>query len=326
MALLPLLQFPLDRSQINYEATVTFQAVELEAVDVSSIFRGGGKVARPINSPEDAIAAGRAEIHAVGYTSDAQMQGDDASVQTLAGTGQRIKKMGSKATLYLPQAIQITDGAAYDNIDLGIMGSVTEAGMAAGASVGSAIADSVVEGVSSFVQAFTGGTALSGNTGRLAVTRAANFLPSEAARGAVRSGTRVSVNPNTRALFKSVPLREFTFTFKMIPTSKKETDAIKAIIKFFRTELYPEVFNIGSTDIPGGYKFPNVFEISMYYKDIKNGLATKILPSYLRNFSATYNSSGMGFLEGGDFTEVDVSMTFIESSTLHKELVKDGGY
>jgi hypothetical protein len=32
----------------------------------------------------------------------------------------------------------------------------------------------------------------------------------------------------------------------------------------------------------------------------------------------------MGFLEGGDFTEVDISMTFVESSTLHKELIGQG--
>ena len=62
----------------------------------------------------------------------------------------------------------------------------------------------------------------------------------------------------------------------------------------------------------------------MYYRDPSQGLATRILPSYLRNFSATYNSSGMGFLDGGDFTEVDVSMTFIESSTLHKKLIGKG--
>ena len=313
-----LLQFPLDKSQINYEATVTFQAVELKAVDVSSIFRGSGQDLRGPVTMDDV----KAEVDR--RSADRQMQGEDANTKTIEGTGQAIEKRLRKATLYLPQAIQIVDGAAYDNIDLGIMGSAVESGMAAGASLGASLADGAVNGVQSIVQALTGGGALSGPTGRLAVTRAANLLPSEAARGAVRSGTRVAVNPNTRALFKSVPLREFTFTFKMIPTSRQETQQIKDIIKFFRSELYPEVFEIGTTGIPGGYKFPNVFEIAMYYRDPNNGLATKLLPSYLRNFSATYNSSGMGFLEGGDFTEVDISMTFIESSTLHKKLVEEG--
>lgn len=132
----------------------------------------------------------------------------------------------------------------------------------------------------------------------------------------------MAVNPNTRALFKSVPLREFTFNFKMIPTSKDETKQIKGIIDFFRTNLYPEVIPLG--DINAGYKFPNVFEITMTYTNKKDHLATKILPSYIKSFSATYNSSSMGFLEGGDFSEVDIAMSFVESSTLHRDLIKEG--
>ena len=107
----------------------------------------------------------------------------------------------------------------------------------------------------------------------------------------------------------------------MIPTSKKETEQIKGIIKFFRKELYPQVIPI--REINAGYEFPNVFEIKMDYQN-KKTLATKILPSYLRNFSATYNASSMGFLEGGDFSEVDISMSFIEANTLHRDLVNEG--
>ena len=77
-------------------------------------------------------------------------------------------------------------------------------------------------------------------------------------------------------------------------------------------------------DIPAGYKFPHVFTIDLKYKD-KN-IATKILPSYIKTFNATYNASGMGFLEGGDFSEVDITMTFMESGTLHKELVQKEDY
>jgi hypothetical protein len=250
--------------------------------------------------------------------------GDTEGTNAIEGTGQQIAERLRTATLFLPQAIQIVDGAAYDNIDLGLLGSSASAAMSEGDSLASSVMSGAVNSVSSILDAFRGGEAMASAAGRLAVTRAANLIPNEGARGAVRSGTRTTLNPNSRALFKSVPLREFTFTFKMIPTSREETRNIKDIVKFFRTELYPEVIEVGG--IPAGYEFPNVFEIKMFYRNEKNGLATKILPSYLRNFSATYNSSGMGFLEGGDFTEVDISMTFIESSTLHKELVRDKDY
>tara|TARA_R110000744_G_scaffold9634_2_gene30651 strand:+ start:206 stop:1189 length:984 start_codon:yes stop_codon:yes gene_type:complete len=310
-------QFPLDKSQINYEATVSFQAIKLKTFDVSSIFGSLYKTPEVEDGPAGGASTAVRDQAATRSRLEAMNNGTPGTGR-IAGTGQEIQQRLDKATLYLPQAIQIVDGAAYDNIDLGLLGASTEAGMGQGSSLVNSITNGVVNNVSSMIDAFRGGDAMSSAAGRLAVTRAANFIPSEGARGAVRSGTRTTLNPNTRALFKSVPLREFTFTFKMIPTSRQETQQIKDIIKFFRGELYPEVITVG--DIPAGYEFPNVFQINMMYRNTKQ-LATKLLPSYLRNFSATYNSSGMGFLEGGDFTEVDVSMTFIESSTLHRKLV-----
>ena len=56
----------------------------------------------------------------------------------------------------------------------------------------------------------------------------------------------VTVNPNTRSLFKNVAIREFAFQFKFIAKSKKEADEVRKIIKFFRTELYPEALTVGT--------------------------------------------------------------------------------
>lgn len=314
------LQFPVDLQDTKYEARVSFQALKLKSVDVAAIFGQAQAVANFDNvDPPLRRAAGLANPGA--SLSVRALNGEGPEIETIV-TGEQVDQRLGTCTLYLPQAIQINDGAAYDNVDLGILGASAAAGLQAGQAVVPALMNATVEGIDSFVDTLTGNAPLGTPVGRLAVTRAANKIPSDGARGAVRSATRVSVNPNTRALFKSVPLREFTFTFKMIPTSKTETQNIKEIINFFRTELYPEVIKIGS--INAGYEFPNVFEIIMYYKNTSNRLATRILPSYLRNFTATYNSSGMGFLEGGDFTEVDISMTFIESSTLHKGLIGKG--
>lgn len=324
------LQFPADKNQTNYEAMITFQALKLQAIDVSNIFRGFIKPTENANPTPDSVRADIQNKQAFEktLTQMSEMNGGAKGTESIRGTGQKIEQRLRTAKLYLPQAIQIVDGAAYDNIDLGLLGASTEKGLQEGESLTNAVVKGAVSGVTSIIDAFKGGSAMASAAGRLAVSRAGGFIPNEGARGAVRSGTRTTLNPNTRALFKSVPLREFTFTFKMIPTSKEETQNIKDIIKFFRSELYPEIIQIGESGIAAGYEFPNVFEIKMAYKDKQ--LATKILPSYLRNFSATYNSSGMGFLEGGDFTEVDISMTFVESSTLHKKLItaagEEGGY
>lgn len=321
-------QYPLDFKSVNYNATISFQAIKLRAVDVASVLGVFNSFQSQEDQVDTLVASGVdrglavASTRSVSATEVAQHRG--RSNQTIEGTGQEIEDRLQSCKLYLPQAIQISDGAQYENINLGVMGGSTAQALEQGANVGAAILEGVTEGASGIIDAFRS-RSLGAAQARLAVSRASQLLPGQQATGAVQSTLRTVVNPNTRAIFRSVPLREFTFTFKMIPTSSAEAKMITAIINFFRTELYPTVIRLGNdgTEIQAGYEFPNVFEISMMYKD-KKQLATRILPSYLRNFTASYNASAMGFHEDGEFTEVDISMTFVESSTLHKELIGKG--
>lgn len=323
------LQFPLDISNdTKYEARVRFTAREIEAVDVAQLF-GSLKSILPEGASDEQIeeAQRNAGIGSLDNAANARgrtsLNGNDKSVQSTKKAGRNPAELiRGSCLLYLPQAVQIADRADYDNVDLGIIGAGVEAGMNAGQGAINAFADQALKNVDSVVRAITGGTATGTPAGRLAVNRAARLIPNEQARGAVRASTRTVVNPNTRALFKSVPLREFTFNFKMIPTSVQETQMIKDIIFFFRKELYPELIDIDG--LAAGFEFPNVFDIAMYYKDASNRLATRLQPCYLRNFSTTYNAGSMAFLEGGDFTEVDISMSFIESQALDKQKIREG--
>tara|TARA_R110000796_G_scaffold29186_1_gene79144 strand:+ start:1564 stop:2694 length:1131 start_codon:yes stop_codon:yes gene_type:complete len=371
-------QYPLDLKSVNYNATVTFQAVKLRSADVATVLgvfdsfqsqdgdtadhvavtaepvgtdatAGTGRRRRPgltpvaelYGTPElevvrvdgytgpQSAAAKMAEANpyvppSTPITSTEASQHRGQANQTVEGTGQEVEERLQSCKLYLPQGIQIADGAQYENINLGVMGGATAAALQSGANLASAVMEGVVETTGGIIDAFRT-RSLGAAQARLAVSRASQLLPGEQATGAVQSATRTVVNPNTRAIFRSVPLREFTFTFKLIPTSSAEAKMITSIVNFFRTELYPTVIRLGSdgNEIQAGYEFPNVFEINMMYKDTKQ-LATKILPSYLRNFTASYNASGMGFHDDGEFSEVDISMTFIESSTLHKELIGKG--
>ncbi len=53
---------------------------------------------------------------------------------------------------------------------------------------------------------------------------------------------------------------------------------------------------------------------------------TKYLPAYLTNFTATYNPSSMGYIKGGRFQEIDISLSFAEQETLDKRKVAEEGY
>ena len=137
---------------------------------------------------------------------------------------------------------------------------------------------------------------------------------------AVKNATRIASAPNQRTLFKEVQIRQFAFAFKLIANSAAEAEEIKSIVKFFRQELYPEMLTFGDNKIPIAYKFPNVFAI-----DVKNQLggnaASKIQRCYLRDVQTSYNATGNGLLQDGNFIEVDIALSFQEVKALDKLMV-----
>lgn len=225
---------------------------------------------------------------------------------------------GDRCSIYLPQSIQIQDGVAIENVDLGVFGASLESGIKAGTSPIEAAISAAGDTFSSMSDFFKGN--LSQDAARAAASRLAG-VAGDTKAAAVRSALQTTPAPNTRAIFKSVNIREFSFTFNMLPKNRDEAREIENIIKFFRTELYPETINIGS--IPVAYKFPNKFAISIQYGGKE--VATKILNSYLRNFQSNYNPNAMSFYEGGYFQETQITMSFVEARTLDKKDIM-GGY
>lgn len=241
-----------------------------------------------------------------------------------------------KCTLYLPQQIVIQDGVSYGDIDLGRIGQaafqalqqtgdITEAGNVAAAQAGR----NTVE----FLKGFS-----PSNLSKMSSSRAA-FIVDQVQRktlgrggkaggfrqstsGAISAGLGVSVNPNKLSLFRSVNLRRFQLNFKLIPNSRLEAQEIEKIIKFFRSELYPEGIYIGGVSV--GYKHPKKFRITMAYRDKE--VATRLLPVYLERFDTNYNPSTMSMHYDGErpyFPEIDISMAFVEERALVKQDITD---
>lgn len=231
-------------------------------------------------------------------------------------------RTGESVKLYLPQAIQSALGVNYDRQDLDISGKVLEHELKTGASGIKAALNTAKEGMSSVLDAFR--KSATEEAGKLAMVRLANNMDGWIS-GAVRSATRVATNPNTLALFKSVSLREFSFSFKMIPTSEAEAANITKIIYFFRKNMMPTGITVGG--IPMGYNFPDQFHIKMY-KDLGTGktkpLGHQIKPCYLYNVNVTYNASSMGMHRDGNFTETDLTLSFVEAETLTKSDITKG--
>ena len=256
-----------------------------------------------------------------GLTTDdvlAGMGADDAVASRYGEDGP--VPTGEKAILHLPQGITIADKADYGTANLGMIGAGVEAG-AMGAQEGS------MPSITSFLDSLKGGTGK--DLSKLAVAKTVGAF-SEEAGNAITATARVTTNPNSRALFNSVPLRSFTFAFKMIPHSADEARNIQEIITFFRKELYPEEIpaDLGGITFSVGYKFPNRFGIKMYYGSGDNikEVGTRIQPAYLTDMQTVYNSTSMGMHYDGNFTEVDMTLTFLESKALSRKDIIDEAF
>ena len=225
-----------------------------------------------------------------------------------------------KITLYLPQALNIQDAVSYDNnVQLGRIGGIVEGGLNSEQGA-SELGRAIGQGAAETLGALAGGQ-ISPTVASIMAQNRAKTVGLQGASDAVKGSTQVALNPNTRTLFQSVPIRQFSFSFTLIATSKPEADEIENIIEAFRTELYPEEISVGGVDY--AYKFPRRFLIRASYDD-KEWRGIKFLPCYMQSFIAQYNPNGMGFHKDGKFTEVQITMSFSESKALAKQDIKVG--
>ena len=227
---------------------------------------------------------------------------------------------GEKTDLYLPIAFQVNDRAEYGNASLGATGAAAAAAMNAGASIPSSVFEGIKQAGQSFVEAFKllGGEGVTG----LGAARIAQIIPNDKLSNATTLSARVILNPNVRTLFNGVAIREFTFQFQFQPKSRKEAIAVKDIIKYFRYHMYPEEISgqLGSADIPLGFKYPNMFRIKLLSNidgPFKN-IGTPIKLSYLRSVSTSYNNQSGALHADGSPTDINLSLSFVEYKTISK--------
>jgi len=254
-----------------------------------------------------------------------------------AGTSFFPKKGEPAVTMYFPPSMAFVDGVAYDtSAALGSMGAsalaAMEGGMGGLEAAGQALkseGDALVDTIGSLMggQKATGLSEGATNSLKLAAAKVNNrFNPSSEFKNAAALANRFMVNPNVRAIFRGVNIREFQFQFKLIATSPEEARTIQKIIKHFRKELYPRGFpvNFGTASADIGYHFPNAFKIIFKFQGRRNKNLPKIKPCYLRSFSATINPTGGSFRNDGQPNEIDISMAFVEHETLKSLDVKKG--
>lgn len=216
---------------------------------------------------------------------------------------------GGAVELYLPSSMQQGDKIELENVNLG-------------AAMGAAVS-AMQPGADMTMDQFMGNATVKDAMALGAQKLVAGM--SDTAGAAFREVTRTAPNPNTRAIFKQVSLRSFQYTFKMIPNNEGEATSIAEIIKSFRTNMYPE--KIGESL---GYKFPTRYKIEAFYDGrslSELGYNVKTEPCYLESLMTNYNPSSQAFMKASGnsyFSEIDLSLTFIEGKPLDRKSIEAG--
>ena len=307
------LEYPLNNPD-EYKGRLVFTVLEEPETDLGNLVATFTKVNESV-------------IAAVGGNKEEQQKAFDkmnGTLRNFAITGLKEPIPSNRqVSIFLPLALAFRDNVAYDNMDIGGMGAAGQMGLQGGTG---ALSEMINAGAKTLASGLTGSGGA--DMAKLGAVKLASSLPDELA-GAFKAAGRVTSNPNTRVLFKQVNLREFAFTFKFLPTSQKEAEEVKEIIKLFRTELYPEDITLpvppgGTSSISIGYKFPNRFQIEVLYDG--EYVANKIKPVYLRDVNVNYNGTAMAFHSDGNFNEIEMSLSFQESRTLNRKDVEMGGF
>ena len=328
------LTYPENRENYKYKGTISFTAFDEKLTDVSL-----GDLEKAFENYTNALTAGwtrRAleerqgttpeDIDSLdnGYVTNEQVESFKGQnwVSTVRSdnTSGKVKSKSETTTLYLPPNLQFSDGVAYDNaFELGAIGTGALEGVRQGRSIASSVLKGIDDAVTSFMESLSG--PLAGDVAKVGAVRAAS--KNTLLGGVTQLATGVQVNPNRRTIMGKGPnIRRFTFTFSLIPSSVSEAETIKKIILFFRSELYPREIIAGNIGV--GYEIPRKFDIRIKYDNTE--IATKILPCYLESASFNYNPTTMSFHKGGEFAEIQMSLSFVEERALNKQDIIGVGY
>ena len=132
---------------------------------------------------------------------------------------------------------------------------------------------------------------------------------------------KVAENPFTNTTYQGANVRTFTFNFKMIAESQRESDMIQAINHFFRVNMYGGAEKDDGQPINAWLQYPPVWEIDFLQglgqKGAKmNPYLPKIFSCYLGGFNSTFNTTSAAWHKDGAPLEVDISLTFQETRAL----------
>jgi len=205
-------------------------------------------------------------------------------------------------------ALKPTDQAIYGNNTMGTQ----------------ALAGNSLQGLIGAAAAGAAGAASSGVTNW--VSGALGAIPgvsgADATNALLKVAAGVAQNPHKIVLFTGVNFRDHTFSWKLSPKTRRESDAIRDIINMFTYYAHPEY-------VAGGLflKYPEFFEIKFrhpqYLFRLQPSVLTDIRVNYHGQGYPAYVRDAAGVLDPAP-AEVELSLTFKETEIVTKQSLNPG--
>jgi hypothetical protein len=255
-------------------------------------------------------------------TSFAQNSSDDV------GYGRKSSK--GTVILPIPEGIQDSNGAVWGSNNMGPIETATM-GAAVGIIKSKNPATAGVEALKNVFTKMGAAAQTAGGQNAAQVFFAAKATESLTGGGdfnqAFSRSTGNVFNSNTELLFSGVSLRSgFSFSFDMVPRSKRESDEIKDIIRFFKIESAAQK-GAGSGGAAGLFlKSPSVFLLRYMSGGKPHPFLNQFKICALNAMSVDYTASGT-YATYSDATPVHMVMTltFQELTPIYREDYVEAG-
>lgn len=231
------------------------------------------------------------------------------------------RKQGTTISLYVPDTVNVSYNASYEDISLteslGKAYFLAQAGVSfldyfdaakQGESV-QALANRA--GSDPFIRNYLAGV--------LGQKFGAQNLPELALKQIGQA-----INPQLQVLFKGIGFRTFQFEFVFTPYSQEESLKVKEIIKKFKYHAAPEikpnrVFSQGVfLDVP------DIFGIEFFYKGSQNSNVHRIGKCVLENINVDYAPNGWSTFNDGSPVQTKLTLQFKEIEIIDKTKIQEG--
>jgi hypothetical protein len=209
------------------------------------------------------------------------------------------------ATLPIPVGLPMADNMSYGSTNMNQVGSMAQ--------------DALTNGIPTAVEnAKKSANSVGDSTTKAAVlaqivskSGGIGTKTTDAISDAVLYNKRTILNPNQKTTFSGSNTRSYSFEFKLVAQSAKESTDIRELIKRLQYNAYP----VGNTLV---MKYPSEFRISILSAKSKdyNRYYSPIYNCFLMNISTVYNASGNSFYADGAPLDVSLTLGFQETKAL----------